>query len=160
MQLTVGTPDANGNAAASTAYALFRAIPGDPWTTTDEADAELRATVSDVRRRSDLADYDGELQLAVSLRITDRDNSGTNPSATVADLSYTATVPCQPTADTAIGSTCTVSTTADALAPGAAKEGRRAIWELGQMELYDGGPDGVASTAGNTPFLREGVFVP
>jgi hypothetical protein len=33
------------------------------------------------------------------------------------------------------------------------------IWELGQVELYDGGPDGVAS-AGNTPFQREGVFVP
>jgi hypothetical protein len=41
------------------------------------------------------------------------------------------------------------------------KEGRRAIWQLGQVEVYDGGADGDADTAaGNTPFLDEGVFVP
>jgi glucose/arabinose dehydrogenase len=159
-QLTVGTPDANGKAAGSTGFVLFKAIPGDAATPADEADAELRATATDVRRRSDLADYAGELQLATVLRITDRDSAGVNPAATVSDITYTATLPCHPTADTAVGSTCSVATTADALAPGAVREGRRSIWGLGQIELFDGGADGVASTPGNAPFLREGVFIP
>jgi glucose/arabinose dehydrogenase len=159
-QLTVGTPDANGKAAGSTAFALWKAINGDPSTAADEADATLRLAVSDVRRRSDLSDYAGELQAVVSVRITDRLSGGTNPAATVADVRHTATVPCQPTADTTLGASCSLVTTVDSLVPGSLQEGRRTIWELGQLELHDGGPDGAAATAGNTVFLRQGVFVP
>ena len=36
----------------------------------------------------------------------------------------------------------------------------RAIWQLGQIDVLDGGPDGVASTNDNTVFARQGVFVP
>ncbi len=39
-------------------------------------------------------------------------------------------------------------------------EGKRAIWELGQIEVSDGGSDGLASTEDNTVFARQGVFVP
>jgi hypothetical protein len=39
-------------------------------------------------------------------------------------------------------------------------EGERAIWQLGQIQVRDGGADGVAATAGNTPFAVQGVFVP
>jgi hypothetical protein len=45
--------------------------------------------------------------------------------------------------------------------PGAVVEGGRSIWELGQVQVFDGGADGLASTAGdNTLFEREGIFVP
>jgi hypothetical protein len=45
--------------------------------------------------------------------------------------------------------------------PGSVLEGMRAIWELGQVKVYDGGADGVASTTGdNRLFMDEGVFVP
>jgi glucose/arabinose dehydrogenase len=159
-QLTVGTPDANGKSAAASGYVLFKALPGDPSTTADEADVDLHANATDVRRRADLGDYNGQLQLAVTLRVTDRRNGGANPAATGTDFSYTAAVPCLPTADTSVGSTCTLATTADALAPGAIAEGGRTVWGLGQVELYDVGADGVAGTAGNTPFLRQGVYVP
>ena len=47
-----------------------------------------------------------------------------------------------------------------ALVPGAVQTGKRAIWELGQVQVFDGGPDGVVSTAGNSLFETEGVFVP
>jgi hypothetical protein len=40
------------------------------------------------------------------------------------------------------------------------KETQRTIWELGQVQVNDGGPDGNATTAPNTPFLRQGIFVP
>jgi hypothetical protein len=44
--------------------------------------------------------------------------------------------------------------------PGAVVEGRRAIWALGPVQLFDGGSDGVASTTPNTLFATQGVFVP
>jgi hypothetical protein len=44
--------------------------------------------------------------------------------------------------------------------PGAVIETQRSIWELGDMQVFDGGPDGIASTSPNTLFARQGVFVP
>ena len=44
--------------------------------------------------------------------------------------------------------------------PGAVPEGKRSVWRLGQIEVYDGGSDGVAATAGNTLFAKQGLFVP
>ena len=70
------------------------------------------------------------------------------------------TVPCAATGG-AVGSSCSVNTTADALTPGIVKEGERAIWQLGRVIVLDGGEDGLVSTPDdNTIFLRQGVFVP
>ena len=45
--------------------------------------------------------------------------------------------------------------------PGALVEGRRAIWQLGALQVYDGGSDGDGDTPGdNTLFLKQGIFVP
>jgi hypothetical protein len=121
------------------------------------------ASVTDVRKASDLSDYTGELQLDQGLRITDRDNTpypgGPGPG-TVTDTSFPVTVPCAATADGTVGSTCAVDTTADAILPNTIKEGRRAVWQVGQVHVFDGGPDGVATTPGNTLFMDQGVFVP
>jgi hypothetical protein len=70
------------------------------------------------------------------------------------------TVPCAATSDTTVGGTCSITTTADTLTPGAIKEGARAIYDTGEMTLFDGGPDGVASTPGNTVFATDGFFIP
>jgi hypothetical protein len=70
------------------------------------------------------------------------------------------TVPCAGTADTTVGATCAVTTTADSVLPGTVNEGKRAVWQLGQLEVFDGGADGLASTDDNTLFARQGVFVP
>jgi hypothetical protein len=48
----------------------------------------------------------------------------------------------------------------DAVIPGAVPEGKRSIWQLGRTEVYDGGSDGLAGTAGNTLFATQGLFVP
>ena len=37
---------------------------------------------------------------------------------------------------------------------------RRSIWQLGQIEVQDGGADGLAATAPNEVFARQGIFVP
>ena len=44
--------------------------------------------------------------------------------------------------------------------PGVVAERARAIWELGQVEVRDGGPDGDADTPDNAVFARQGIFVP
>jgi hypothetical protein len=54
-----------------------------------------------------------------------------------------------------------VATTVNAVVAGAVVGGRRTIWELGQVKLYDAGADGVASTTGDdTLFMVQGVFTP
>jgi hypothetical protein len=54
-----------------------------------------------------------------------------------------------------------VSTTMDAVMPGAVPEGKRSVWQLGQVTVNDGGPDGQAATdGGNTLFAQQGIFIP
>ena len=51
----------------------------------------------------------------------------------------------------------------DAVVPGIvlSLEGKRAVWQIGQVRFYDGGPDGDAdTTADNTLFAVQGLFVP
>jgi hypothetical protein len=43
---------------------------------------------------------------------------------------------------------------------GTIKEGKRSIWQLGQVKVNDGGSDGVASTLPNATFAVQGVSVP
>ena len=93
------------------------------------------------------------------MRIIDRD-SGPDLTGVTQDQPYSFTIPCTATGATNIGSTCSVATTADALVPSTIKEGVRTIWQLGPINVFDGGSDGVASTDPNTRFLTQGYFVP
>jgi hypothetical protein len=157
--LTTGSPDANSVAANMIGSVTATALAGNSSTTADEADVRFVASITDVRRRSDLADYTGQLQVRPRLRITDRYN-GPGETGTVQDLDFPVTAPCTATSDTAVGSRCSVTTTADAITAATVRENRRSIWELGQVRVFDGGPDGLASTQDNTLFAVQGVFVP
>jgi hypothetical protein len=53
-----------------------------------------------------------------------------------------------------------VTTSADSLSAGLVREGKRSIWSLRSAQVLDGGSDGIASTAGNTLFLTQGLFTP
>jgi predicted acyl esterase len=157
--LTVGTPDANGQGANSSGSMRLAAVPGVPGSPADEADVKIEASLSDVREAAGLADYAGELSAETTLRITDK-ASGDGEAATVVDIPLPATMPCTPTPDAGKGANCSLSTTMDALVPGAVTEGNRAIWALGQVRVFDGGPDGVAATADNSLFAVQGIFIP
>jgi hypothetical protein len=159
--LTVGSPDANSRPANMVGSVRFGVTPGNAGGP-DDADVPISVSVTDVRVGTTLADYTGELQGRVVLRITDRLNGTTQAdSATVADTPFTFTVPCTVTGGTAnIGSTCSLSTTADALQPGIVREIKRSVWELDEVAVLDGGPDDDAETADNTVFLRQGIFIP
>jgi WD40-like Beta Propeller Repeat len=161
--LTIGTADSNGKPTTSVDSVRYDVIPGNPATPADEADVALQIAMRDIRNKSDLSDYTGEVQVTSNLRITDKDNTpnpgGPGPGTTE-DAPLSATVQCASTTDTTTGSDCNLTTSVDALYPGAVKEGRRAVWQLGQVQVSDGGSDGLASTVGNTLFMDEGVFVP
>jgi hypothetical protein len=151
-QLTVGTPDANGKAPNSIGFVNYVAIPGD---------TRVSVSITDVRKKSDLSDYTGELQADESVRITDSRNGPSQDEAgTVQDTHFPITVPCAATADTTVGSTCAVSTTANAVVPEVISAGHRTIWELGQINVFDGGTDGLAGTQPNGLFADQGIFVP
>jgi hypothetical protein len=158
--LTTGSPDANGAGANMIGSVTVNALTGNSSTPADEADVRFVVSIADVRRRSDLGDYTGQLQVRPALRITDRYN-GPGETGTLQDFDFAVTTPCAATtSNTALGSTCAVTTTADAISPGTVRENRRSIWQMGQVRVFDGGPDGAVSTPDNTLFAVQGVFAP
>ena len=95
QDLTVGTPDANGQPAASVGYLRLVTLTGDPGTpATDEADVAVSLSITDVRESAGLADYTGEVTAALSVRLTDRDGP-----ATTEDFPFDVAAPCAATAD-------------------------------------------------------------
>jgi Tol biopolymer transport system component len=157
----VGIGDGDPALAKSIGSVRLRTLTGVSF---DGADVGIDLAITNVMNTSDRSDYTGELRLELPLRITDRFNkpapSGYGPG-TVSDMSFFATVPCSPTTDATLGSSCTLSTTADTLLPATVRGGARAIWALGQIRLQDGGPDGDAETpADNELFAVQGVFAP
>jgi hypothetical protein len=151
-QLTVGTPDANGQGANSIGSMSYRVLTSD---------VQIAFSLTDVRKKSDLSDYTGELLADEALRITDRQSGPSQDEpGTVTDTHFPVTVPCASTASATIGSTCAVTTTANALVPGAVGMGKRAIWELGQVKVFDGGASGVAGSSDAKLFAEQGVFIP
>ena len=156
--LTVGW---NANQTESIGFVSYKVVAGNPSTPANEADVSLTLSLTDVRWKSNLADYGGQLQLRGSVRTTDRLNgSGQNESGTVLDTEFPVTVQCTATASASVGGSCSLSTTFNAIVPGSVIEGKRAIWQLGQVQVYDGGQSGTAGASDATLFETQGVFVP
>jgi hypothetical protein len=156
--LTVGTPDANGVQANSIGSVSYRAIGSGPST---QPDVSVVVSIADVRRAGDLSDYTGELQLRGSLRITDRLNGVAGDEAgTVQDTELPAAIPCAATESASIGASCHLSTTVNSLTPGAVVGGKRAIWQFGAVQIYDGGTSGTAGAPDAQLFESQGLFVP
>jgi len=138
--------------------------------TCDEADVRYKLSLKDVRCKAGVstcgaanaasgADYTGQVRMQSVLRIIDRYN-GPGEVGVGQDTPFGVTASCSGTASTAAGSNCTLDTSADAVLPGVVKEVRRSVWQSGQVQVFDGGSDGVVSTNPNTLFATQGVFVP
>jgi TolB protein len=186
--LTVGTPDYNGAVANSTGSLRIGAFcnggaagetPPCTVTAGDQLDGKLDVNITDVRCRGTsggcsggaLSDYTGNLGAFIDFRVTDKNNGptlvGPSANATVTDFQMSFPFPCTTTASTTVGSTCSISTSIDAVFGGnsAVTEQKRAIWQLSgagsDVEVRDGGADGVAQTVGDdTAFMTSGVFFP
>ena len=169
--LTVGTPDVNGAAANSVGSVRISVVVGAPGPPDDSAVA-IKGTITDVRCKAGASacgganaqggpDYTGELQGNATIRITDHHNGpDRTDAATVQDIPLPFTLSCASTSDTAIGATCQIPTSTECLGCPPPKEGARTIVELTQIQLFDGGSDGIAATQGNTLFMVQGVFIP
>ena len=172
--ITIGSPDANGAAANSEGFVkleVFVGAPGPP----DDSDVLITSSGTDIRCKGTTAacgstnaaggaDYTGGLQGNATIRISDHFNAvvagGGTDAGTVVDIPYPIAASCAATASTAIGSTCTANTSANAAVPGAVKDGKRAVVEIGQIQISDGGPDGIVGTTPNTLFSVQGIFIP
>lgn len=158
---TVGTPDANHRRAGSTGFVFLKAIVGNPSTASNEADIKIRASLGDVLDQTrSLSDYVGQLQAVVDVRLTDHLNgtAGTDTATTI-DFPLQVTMPCVATA-APTGGACAANTTLNAVIPGRVTEGQHSVWQIGAVRVMDGGADGDVSTAGNSLFATQGVFVP
>ena len=160
--LTVGSPDANGRPANSTGLVELKVVGESPINQSngDQADVQTTVSLTDVLKKSDLSDYEGELEMVATLRTTDRANGPAfGDPATVTDVPLRFTIPCGATAG-GEGGACQLTTTADGVMPGIAQEGKRSVWELVDIGIYDGGADGLASSADNTLFAVPGLYGP
>ena len=186
--LTVGTPDYNGagaNSVGSLRMAAFcngGAVGEQPpclTTAGDQLDGKIQLTLSDVRCQaasggcaSALADYTGQLWLFAHFRLTDKNfgpagTVGPSGNATSTNLTVDFGVPCTATGSTTIGSTCSITTSFDAVlgSSNAVAEQKRGVWELNgglggrSIALYDGGSNGVFGI-GDTVFATAGLFFP
>jgi CBS domain-containing protein len=126
--LTVGTADSNGKATNFQGSGVIRTIcnppapnPVPPCSAAgDQGDAQFSVSFTDIREKTTLLDYTGELQAKVTLRITDRYNGlcdGCPQPGTVTDVPFSFPVPCSTTPDTTIGASCAVTTTANTVPP-------------------------------------------
>jgi hypothetical protein len=161
--LTVGTPDANGKPAAAAGRVTLKVLGESPidFDNGDQGDVGVTVGFTDVRKKSDLSDYTGELRTLLGLRITDHLNgTSLKTPATALDSPLAFNVACAATAGPE-GGACNVTTTVDAVLSDVAREGRRSVWGLDQVQIFDGGADGDADTTGdNTLFLTQGAFAP
>jgi len=160
--LTVGTPDAPGNGAAANSIdaITYKVLASD---------VRVDLSMTDVRNKPSLTDYVGRVLARVPLQITDRNNAAEIPeTATMQTIQLQFPADCVATASTSIGSTCDLTTTVDAQIPGAVLDNQRSIWELGQVEIRDAGPNGTGygscpPTCGDgdeAAFMRQGIFIP
>jgi hypothetical protein len=165
--LTVGSPDANGagaNSIGSAVIAVTNASPREVRTSLSISDVRCKpgtaASVCSGANAADGPDYSGELQLLATVRVSDHYNGpDLNEAATMQDIPDLAVFECVSTADTSIGGLC------NALPPACLgcfppPDGQRAVIEVTQIQIFDGGPDGSIATNDNTLFAVQGVFIP
>ena len=142
-------------------------MPGLP----EDSDVSIVFSFTDVRCRvaivtcagGSLSDYTGEVEVATDMRITDRNNApapgGGSEAATVADSTLAFVAPCTGTAGTA-GATCSLTTSANAISPGLIRDTKRTLIGMSQVQVHDGGADGLVATAPNAVFGVQGIFIP
>jgi len=168
-----GTQAHMGNQATSSVD--ITVIPGDTDPTNgDGADVSLVGTATDVRALSATgADYNpvpagNDMNTLAKIRISDHYNTtGANPCsgttscpATVSDLDFTVGVPCVPTADPSIGSTCSVSTTADGTIPGVTLENKNAVVQVFRVKAKDAGANGTPGDTDDRDAFMQGIYIP
>lgn len=161
------TPGAVAHVGSTgTGSAQLTAIPGNFLTAANEADFSIQVSATDIRSGSTAGpDYvpsvgGPDVTYNARLRVTDSNNGtlSTDPGTTT-DFDFPVPVNCATTAG-AEGSTCSVNTTANAVSPGAVKEGKEMVVQVFRSRLSDAGADGVLGNSDDKLFEQQGLFAP
>jgi hypothetical protein len=139
--------------------------PGDLATAADEADVAISMTASDVRAIAGGGDYapnasGADVTLVERWRLSDINNGGSGAPATTVDFDFPVGVNCATSADPTRGSTCSVSTTADAVTPGSIVEGKDMVVQAFRVRVNDSGANGARGDTDDRAFTQQGIFVP
>jgi hypothetical protein len=167
--LTTGTPESNGAGANGIAFALLRVkatSPEDVLINSQGTDIRCQpgtaATVCSSPNAVDGPDYSGELEGNAMIRITDHLNGpGQDEPATVIDIPFPVPGTCVSTpANNLAGGTCSAATSANGTVPGSVKDGQRGIVGIQQLQVFDGGADGLIASPDNELYAVQGLFIP
>jgi hypothetical protein len=152
---------------------VLTVAPGNPDTSADEADVSIAANLTDIQNKTGGGDYNPnpsgpDLTLSARLRLTDTANcSGSTCSgpyqrnaATTTDLDFPVAVDCSATPDPSVGSTCAVTTSADAVQPGAIGETRQTVAQAFRLRLNDSGVNTIRGDSDDRIFSTQGIYVP
>jgi hypothetical protein len=168
-----GTQAHSGVKATSGADITVIAGDTDP-TNGDGADVTLVGSATDVRGTSATGpDYDpnpsgADVTSLAKIRISDHFNttgamacsSTTSCPGTVQDLDFTVPTACVATADTTIGSTCSVSTSADTVVPDVTKENKQSIVQVFRLKAKDAGANGIPGDTDDRDSTMQGIYIP
>ena len=158
-----------------TSYADITVIPGDTDPTNgDQADVSLVGAGTDVRSGSATGpDYDpnpsgADVTSVALIRVSDHYNSTTGQpcsattscQGTMQDLNFMTPVSCAATADPTIGSTCSVSTTADGVVPNSVLENKNGVIQTFRLRIRDAGTNGVPGDTDDRDAFMQGIYIP
>ena len=139
---------ASSRSAPRTRTAPARTRSGRCFYKVIAGDVRLTVNITDVRLKATLADYTGQLQVDASVARHRQAERGLGDRAGDRGRYELPGRRCRARrrAPTTIGGTCALSTTFNAIVPGAIVASQRAVWELGDTKVFDGGSDNLAST--------------
>jgi hypothetical protein len=159
----------------ATSTADITVIPGDTDPTNGNgADVSLVGSGTDVRSGSATGpDYDpnpsgADITSVAKIRVSDHYNtttgqpcsSTTSCPGTMQDLDFMTPVTCTATADPTIGSTCSVSTTANAVVPNSVLENKNGVIQTFRLRIADAGNNGVPGDTDDRDAFMQGIYIP
>jgi hypothetical protein len=172
----LGTPSCNPPVAlgvahfgpqASSGTTFISVVPGNQSTAANEADVNYAVNLSDIRNGSASgSDYDpnpsgADITFLHRWRITDLQNGpgGGTDAGTTTDLDFGVPVTCAATGGPE-GSSCNANTSANAVMPGAIKEGQRMNVQVFRTRVNDSGSNGIRGDGDDSLFGQQGVYIP
>src|SRR6185312_9601037 len=102
----------------------------------------------------------------VRLRYNDTFNTtsgqpcGSSCPGTMIDFEFSAPINCSATADPTVGSTCSVSTSADGVLPGMVRESRSSAIQTFRVRIHDAGPNTTVGDADDARMASQGIYIP
>ena len=145
----MGTPTPTAQPAKGVASLKTIVSPGNAATPADEANVQFTTSITDVRKTSDLSDYTGELEVRIPLQVTDRINyppTGGQGPGTTTPFDLPSPSRARPPGTPRSAPAATSSPPPIRSCPAPSIESARAVWAMGQVDVYDGGPDYDADT--------------